>query len=205
MEKNMEEKKPRRRGERVRSSGLIYILKASMKYTKPPVWRRLSVPGDIQLSELMTALLCSMGFENSHLSCFTIDGQIYEAFPDEFPGLDSERPKGMNYRLCDLVSEPKTKFFYEYDYGDSWEYAITTEKIESAPDAKQVVTCLAGRGNYFMDDIGGVPGYAYAVEMLSDPNAEGHAEYVDMYGSLSEFVQTFDIDELNSILRKIKI
>lgn len=175
------------------ASHLRYTLKASMKHTRPKVWRRIELPGDISLGKLLTVLLDIMGFEESHPSAFKVGGREYEAYD-----LNNRKSRHMGLRLCDLVSEEKTKFYYNYDYGDNWEYELVAEKITpcDSKTARKAV-CLAGKGNYFVDDIGGPYGYQNTIEILSNPESEYYDEWVEMYGTLEDFVEPFDIGELN--------
>jgi hypothetical protein len=80
-----------------------------------------------------------MGWTNSHLHHFVVDGEIYSE-PDE----DNEMT-------------------YEYDFGDGWENALVLEKVlDPDPDAKYPV-CLAAERNCPPEDCGGTYGF---MEML---------------------------------------
>jgi hypothetical protein len=48
----------------------IYHLKVVLLGTKPPIWRRLQVPGDANLGWLHAVLQVAMGWTNSHLHHF---------------------------------------------------------------------------------------------------------------------------------------
>jgi Plasmid pRiA4b ORF-3-like protein len=52
----------------------IYRMKIVLSRIKPPVWRRLEVPGDVKLSRLRSIFLEGMGWMDSHLHRFVIDG-----------------------------------------------------------------------------------------------------------------------------------
>lgn len=185
-------------------SDLCYTLKASLRRAKPPIWRRLKVPGSITLERLMGVLLRVMGFDNSHLSAFIINEREYECYAPGGNPMMGGLSREMRFPLSRFVTEPKTKFKYLYDFGDGWEYAIVAEKIEPYPaGACQNVICTAGKGNYMEDDIGGVWGYQSAIDILSDPEHENYEEWVDMYGTLEEFTRPFDIDSLNEALKSM--
>jgi len=55
----------------------IYQLKVTLDDSKPPIWRRLLVPGNINLFELHAIIQLSMGWTNSHLHMFRIGEEVY--------------------------------------------------------------------------------------------------------------------------------
>ncbi len=59
----------------------IYQLKITLLGTRPAVWQRIQVSGDIRLSRLHAVLQIVMGWTNSHPHAFKADGRNYGA-PD---------------------------------------------------------------------------------------------------------------------------
>ena len=55
----------------------VVSLKVTLKGTKPPIWRRLLVPGSTRLGDLSEAILTAMGWVGGHLHAFDIDGRQY--------------------------------------------------------------------------------------------------------------------------------
>ena len=55
----------------------VVSLKVTLKGTKPPVWRRLLVPGSMTLGDLSEAILTAMGWIGGHLHAFDVDGRQY--------------------------------------------------------------------------------------------------------------------------------
>ena len=55
---------------------MVYRLKVTLKGSKPPIWRRLEVPGNITLAKLHHILQVAMGWTDSHLHSFKI-GETY--------------------------------------------------------------------------------------------------------------------------------
>ena len=51
-------------------SKLTYQIKVTLRGIKPPIWRRLRVPGNIRLVRLHEVLQIAMGWSNSHLHLF---------------------------------------------------------------------------------------------------------------------------------------
>ena len=67
-----------------------------------------------------------MGWFNTHLHQYFIDGQFYGVPHPVFNnGLRDERKTF----LRDVLKKEKAFIEYEYDYGNSWEHIITLERI----------------------------------------------------------------------------
>lgn len=61
----------------------IYQGKVTLEGAKPAIWRRFQVPEDYSLHKLHKVLQIVMGWEESHLYEFRIDGTSYgEPHPD---------------------------------------------------------------------------------------------------------------------------
>ena len=84
----------------------IYQLKVVLLGTKPPVWRRLQVPGDASLDWLHAVLQVAIGWTNSHLHQFEIKGVMY-GDPDLLEDMDGvefeSRPA--RYRMKSRLAE----------------------------------------------------------------------------------------------------
>ena len=61
----------------VAGRGSIYHLKITLAEVKPPIWRRLRVPGEANLGWLHAVIQVAMGWTNSHLHQFTSGGTVY--------------------------------------------------------------------------------------------------------------------------------
>ena len=65
-----------------KSSGptdLIYQLKITLRNFRPPIWRRVLVPGMFTLPKLHQVIQIAMGWSDSHLHRFLVDGIYYSA------------------------------------------------------------------------------------------------------------------------------
>lgn len=179
----------------------IYQLKITLKYSRPPIWRRLQVPADIKLGKLHRVLQIAMGWTDSHLHQFHIGDTDY-GVPDpelQFPGeLRSERSVPLN-----RVAAEGDRFFYEYDFGDGWEHEIEVEKVLPAETGKRYPLCLAGKHACPPEDCGGIPGYENLLEVMRDPSNEEYAETIEWLGR--EFdPEAFDLDDVNTALRRMR-
>jgi hypothetical protein len=180
----------------------VYQLKLTLDGVKPPIWRRLLVKEDINLLTLHEIIQRAMGWEGYHLHMFTIAGQIFgDQEDDEFGDLGTKNET--RYRLNKLGLGEKSKFKYEYDFGDSWEHTILVEKIVPAEKEVHYPICLTGKRACPPEDVGGVWGYENFLESITDPNHKEHDEYMEWIGDSFD-PEEFDLDEVNEILRGIR-
>lgn len=54
---------------------LVFQLRISLDEADPSIWRRLWVPGTLTLAKLDLVIQTAMGWTNSHLHEFNIDGR----------------------------------------------------------------------------------------------------------------------------------
>lgn len=189
-----------------KASAPIYQLKVVLKGTKPPVWRRLQVPGNANLGWLHAVLQLALGWTNSHLHQFRIGDQDYS---DPAFGLDRHEgdPLVLDERkalLMTVAPRAKATLGYEYDFGDSWEHQITVEKIlPPDPAAATTARCLDGARACPPEDCGGVWGYADLLKIIKNPKHEEHASMMEWLGAGFD-PEAYDADEADAYLRKLK-
>jgi hypothetical protein len=98
----------------------------TLRGSKPPIWRRFLVPGGITLKRLHDSLQAVMGWTDSHLHQFEMDGVLYGTSDREF----GVRRVSENKTTVDqLLRHPKDRLPYEYDFGDSWEHDVILEAV----------------------------------------------------------------------------
>src|SRR5712692_2550194 len=59
------------------ASKSIVSLKVTLRGTRPPVWRRLLLPGEMTLGDLHQAIQAAMGWHDGHLHAFDIGSRQY--------------------------------------------------------------------------------------------------------------------------------
>ena len=186
----------------------LYQLKITLKGSKPPIWRRVVVPGDMRLNRLHHVIQIAMGWTDSHLHQFVVGTRsacTYFGVPDpEFHDIGSETLSERRYAVADLAPIPKKKFIYEYDFGDDWEHEVIAEKILPRDPAFKCPVCLAGANACPPEDCGGIYGYCDLLKILADPK---HPNYEDMTEWIGEeFDSTrFDLNEINAELKRLKV
>jgi hypothetical protein len=177
----------------------VYQIKVTLKHSKPPIWRRIQVQGDTKLSKLHLILQTAMGWWNAHLHQFIIGNTYYgEPHPDYGFEMRDER----KVKLNQIAPREKSKFIYEYDFGDSWEHELLVEKILPPEEGVFYPRCIKGKRACPPEDIGGVWGYDDFLETIKDPNHPEHEDMLEWIGG--EFdPEEFDLDEVNEALKLI--
>ncbi|KUG23070.1 hypothetical protein ASZ90_007147 [hydrocarbon metagenome] len=180
---------------RIKSDNL-FQLKITLNHIKPPIWRRVLVDSDIKLPDLHKIIQTVMGWTNSHLHQFII-GNRYYSLPD-----DESFCKVVDYRrikLDSLFNTPKSKFIYEYDFGDGWEHSIVIEKILPREKNTYYPICIDGKRSCPPEDCGGAFGYENLITIINNPE---HEEYNEMMEWLGDYFapEEFNIDEVNEFL-----
>jgi hypothetical protein len=186
--------------QKTRDLSFIYRLKVTLRDIKPPIWRRFEVSGQITLFKLHKVLQVVMGWTDSHLHHFLVGNVCYQVPDLEF---DAGAVNETRVKLAQLPLGEKSKFYYEYDFGDSWEHEILVDKILPPGDGNEVPVCLKGKRACPPEDIGGIWGYAEFLEAIRDP---GHPDHEDMleWGGGQFDPEAFDMEEVNRNLRKIR-
>jgi hypothetical protein len=104
----------------------VISLKVTLRGAKPLIWRRLLMPGTMTLGDVHQAIQAAMGWEDSHLHAFDIDGRQYGDRHSVDDVADEKR-----LTLNAVVKSGITRFAYTYDFGDNWEHTVAT--FPSAP------------------------------------------------------------------------
>jgi hypothetical protein len=157
-------------------------LLVNLMHIEPLIWRRILVPHGITLAQLHKVIQAAMGWENSHLHEFRIDGNRY-GVPDEgFEDPSSRVHPEDDVRLHDVLDHKEQTFTYVYDFGDDWHHELVVEEILETESDRCEAYCLDGARNCPPEDIGGPFNYPEILTALSDPKHEGHDHYTEWMG-----------------------
>ncbi|HEY0721558.1 MAG TPA: plasmid pRiA4b ORF-3 family protein [Gammaproteobacteria bacterium] len=173
----------------------IYQIKVTLKWSNPPIWRRLQLRGDTKLGQLHHILQITMGWWDEHLHAFEANGISYgEPDPDIPSDLRNER----NVRL-DKIAQEGDVIKYEYDFGDGWMHELKIEEVLDPEPGTHYPRCIAGARACPPEDCGGVPGYERMLAILANPKDE---EYQDIREWLGEEFdpEAFDLAAVNEEL-----
>jgi hypothetical protein len=117
-----------------RSAGeTVVALKVTLRDVKPPVWRRLLLPGTMTLADLHEAIQAAMGWHGGHLHAFDVAGRQY-GDPRTIDDVADETKLTLNGLLRSGVA----RFTYTYDLGDNWEHQVLIERTQPALDAGRI-------------------------------------------------------------------
>jgi hypothetical protein len=163
----------------------VYQFKITLKDVKPPIWRRIIVPGDYSFWDLHVAIQDSMGWHDCHLHAFRIlnpaTGMLEEiGIPDE-DGLDDVYP-GWKKKMARYFSLENAKATYEYDFGDGWEHSVLLEKIIPADKDVAYPICIKGKRACPPEDCGGPWGYMDFLDIISNPKDPEHDSMLEWVG-----------------------
>lgn len=176
----------------------IYKLKVTLRYIRPPIWRRVEVPGDFSLFNLHRTLQAAMGWTDSHLHQFMHRG-VYYGVPDrefDMPVISERRT-----HLADLLEHPKDHLIYEYDFGDSWEHDVVLEGIIEATPRVRYPRVTGGKRACPPEDVGGFPGYAEFLVVMADATHEEHDSTLEWVGGQFD-PEHFDVIAANDRVPK---
>ena len=136
-----------------------------------------------------------MGWSNSHLHMFQVGKQRFGPKTPDWDRIQDER----QVILQDIAPKAGSKFFYEYDMGDSWMHQVRVEKITRLESGFQKLKCLAGERACPPEDCGGTGGYEDLLAALRDPKHEQHDEMVEWVGEDFD-PEAFDLAQVNKAL-----
>jgi hypothetical protein len=174
---------------------------------KPPIWRRLELPGDLTLPRLHDVIQASMGWYDSHLHRFRT-GRDHRS-PHFVTHFDIEEGHdGLledDVRIDQLLAAKDEELWYEYDFGDGWDHRLVVEGVLDEPPP--VVRCIAGRVACPPEDCGGIGGYdelaAWVRSGYDDsllPDVFDNAAQAHDWLPLEWHPDRFDVDETNAAL-----
>jgi len=174
----------------------IYQLKISLRDTKPPIWRRVQVLSSTTLQELHLIIQESMGWYNSHLHQFLIDGVEYGEPAPEYDFYVTDEAK---VKLSKVVRGEKAKFSYTYDFGNGWYHTLLVEKILPCDPNVIYPICIEGKRACPPEDCGGSWGYVEFLEAIQNPSHPDHDDMLEWIDGAFD-PEEFDLDEVNQRL-----
>lgn len=185
----------------------LLTIKATLTYTRPPVWRRLVLPDTLTFWELHFALQIAFGWENSHLFEFSTGrggpGQLLTGTPPVQPGEEDFMAEWWRdprqVPLSEFLRAPQDKVSYVYDMGDHWEHLLVLEKTVPLPPDKPLppAHCPAGRRAGPPEDIGGTPGYEMLLAALAEKAAGTRKRMPGHFAGLGKYDP--DLPELDIV------
>ncbi|MBD3885895.1 plasmid pRiA4b ORF-3 family protein [Phormidium tenue FACHB-886] len=187
---------------KVESAPEIYQLKITLLEIKPVIWRRLLVSEQTTLSGLHRIIQAAFDWWNYHLHLFEIAGVRYSQPEFEIAEeWDEDIKNEKRFRLGWFDFGKGDKFYYEYDFGDSWRHEILFERMLSSERTVRYPKCVDGARSRPPEDVGGASGYKYFLEAIKKPAHPAHEEYLEWAGGAFD-AEYFSLDETNERIRK---
>lgn len=180
----------------------LYQFKITLIDSEPKIWRRIQVKNGT-LDKLHEHIQTAMGWTNSHLHQFEIEGERYgdpdllhDGFED-FHCVDSTVTK-----INEIVPKDGKRFrcLYEYDFGDGWEHEVIFEGCLRAEQGRRYPVCVEGERSCPPEDVGGVWGYAEFLEAIADPKHDQHDDFVEWAGPFDP--EDFDAGKATKAMRR---
>lgn len=167
-----------------------YQLRIALRDIKPAVYRDVVVDPSITLRKLHSVIQAAMGWNDEHLYGFALPTsatQRYYRVPAqrrfEHPTADAWAEPSHNdtkFRLQDVLTAPKQKLLYLYDFGDDWEHTITLTGIGMAEGP--LPRLIKAQNGCPPEDCGGPPGAAHWAGVWYDKNHPDHDTALEILG-----------------------
>jgi hypothetical protein len=184
----------------------VIQLRIRLEGIDPPIWRWVLVPGGAKLSRLHDIFQAAMGWTNSHLHSFTIDGKRYGTQYDDDPEEDDDPNEELDeteYTVLIVLGGVLRRFHYDYDFGDSWTHEVVVEDFSWSPSVLKHRVCLDGSGACPPEDVGGTARYREFLEALADPRHEAHDRYLAWVGEKFD-PAVFNVGAANAALQRVR-
>lgn len=143
---------------------MVFIFKIQLiGITKPPVWRRVSVPAYFTFVKFHEVIQTAFGWSDSHLFEFKDKERLNRISISQFMG---DALFYYDFSVTHLAEKTKLiefflgwmkKMVYVHDFGDNLTHKITLES--TTDDTDKTAKLLAGRETCPPEDCGGLYGY----------------------------------------------
>jgi hypothetical protein len=179
----------------------ILQLKITLIASDPTIWRRVLIADHLTLYQLHQVIQIAMGWTNSHLHLFDIDGKLYSLPEFELDDWDEPVSNERRARLFAFDWEPKKRFRYDYDFGDNWRHDVVIEKLRQIEEGVRYPKCIGGARACPPEDVGGISGYGDFLQAIGDPMNEEHESMLMWVGGAFNS-ELFSTDDVNAKLWK---
>jgi pRiA4b ORF-3-like protein len=180
---------------RTAPSGRVYQLHIAIRGIRPPVWRRLQVPGSFTLAKVHETIQTVFGWTDTHLHKFYVDGGAYGK-PTDF---DEDVLNEAKTTLAQPLGTRVERFTYVYDFGDDWVHDVAVEKVFSGNSGSDGPVCLAGKRHRPPEDCGGARAYREFLTAIRNPEHEEHEAMLEWVGGRFD-PEAFDLAAVNRAL-----
>ncbi len=180
----------------------IIQLKITLQNTNPAIWRRIQVPKSITFFDLHHVIQVAMGWTNSHLFEFNINGYTL-GWKGNKENENEHLVDASTIVLGLLLNNKDEKFKYIYDFGDNWKHLVEVETLQERGETRIYPFCLGGEMRCPPEDCGGIHGFYENLDIIKDKE---HPDYQDLKTWLGRGYnpEKFDIEKVNKELPMFK-
>jgi hypothetical protein len=181
----------------------LFRFKISLLDIKPAIWRRIQVL-DCTLADLHEYIQAAFGWDNYHLHQFDIDGNHYGPPASDDFDCGEDTQDETDVLLSNLIPKSgcKSRWIYEYDFGDGWRHAVVSEGFPASDPQVKYPLCVEGERACPPEDCGGPWGYADYLAAIADPKHEQHQDMLEWRGAFDP--EAFDAKKATKEMRKVK-
>ena len=104
--------------------------------------------------------------------------------------------------MADVIG-PRSRFDYEYDFGDSWHHEVVVEAVTPLDLVLKFAVCVDGQRACPPEDVGGVHMFATVLEALGDPEHAATPEYLHWLPEDFDH-EAFDLAAVNAALQRVR-
>ena len=152
-----------------------HVLRVSLRYVEPEVWRRIVAVSDMPLPMFAKVLEQAMGWEGYHLHMFDVGGVLFGPPDENADHLIDEKAA----KLTHVLPRVESSLRWDYDFGDGWEHDVVVEAIEPLNPKTKYPVVLEGERACPPEDVGGPPGYEELLRALGKPKHREHKPMVE--------------------------
>lgn len=178
-----------------------YQIKATLRSSRPRIWRRVRVAGDVTLAGLHDILQAVMGWHDRYSHRFVVEETASGVpHPEYWPDVVDED----EVRLNEVAGEG-SRFVYEYDFPSGWAHVLEVEKVLVPEPGQEDPVCIKGRRAAPPERMGSMRMYDYFLETMQNPEHPeypGNPEFLASFGGDFDPAR-FDLDEVNAALREL--
>lgn len=161
------------------------VLKIQLRgVSKPPLWREVQVPADIDFLKLHEIIQALFGWGGFHLWQFeerpySHGYRISMPSPEESVWDDGPTDNADETPITIVLKKKGDKMVYVYDFGDDWIHDISVKEVLDKKTEHPV--CLKFKSGNPMEDIGGI----YGLEEMRQEEGPGSIDLDDLNARLA--------------------
>ncbi len=209
----------------------IYQFYIELDDYEPKMWRRFQLMNNVNIAKLGYVIMSIFEMEGRHLFNFEVPvldnfkllvgdninlAENQEALKvlNQSGGIinielsqndphysDRFTLNALDITLAKVLTAPGEKIYFNYDYGDGWQFTLTLENvfIDKNLPGKSLPMLLSGEGFGIIEDCGGVEGLAEIARAFKD-KGDGYEEYSEWLD-----IEELDLEEYNEERLSYKI